>query len=146
MTQHLGLPIPSPALFGKIGQKFRRAVASFAEANGIPWVRFAKDARKADVMAPYLKRRGHRPVWLPDAATSTQGRMHLVRQRTRVKNRVHASWPSTWCFVPSRSMRLRFRPLRGGSRAYSCAQVLAHKRVCGLRVAAQGMTERRERR
>jgi hypothetical protein len=56
MTQHLGLPIPSPALFGKIGQKFRRAVASFAEASGIPWVKFAKDARKADVMARYLKR------------------------------------------------------------------------------------------
>ena len=40
MTQHLGPPIPSPALFDKIGQKFRRAVASFAEANGIPWVKF----------------------------------------------------------------------------------------------------------
>jgi hypothetical protein len=56
MTQHLGLPIPSPALFDKIGQKFRRVVASFAEANDIPWVKFAKDDRKADVMAPYLKR------------------------------------------------------------------------------------------
>src|SRR5437773_7467871 len=56
MTQHLGLPIPSPALFDKIGQKFRRAVASFAEANGIPWVKFAKEDRKAEVMAPYLKR------------------------------------------------------------------------------------------
>ncbi len=33
MTQHLGLPIPSPAIFDKIGQRFRRAVASFAEAN-----------------------------------------------------------------------------------------------------------------
>ena len=56
MTQHLGMPIPSPALFDKIGQKFRRSVASFAEANGIPWVKFAKGDRKADVMAPYLKR------------------------------------------------------------------------------------------
>ena len=56
MTQHLGLPIPSPAIFDKIGQKFRRAVASFAEANGIPWVRFARDDRKADVMAPYFRR------------------------------------------------------------------------------------------
>jgi hypothetical protein len=55
MTQYLDLPIPSPALFDKIGQKFRRSVASFAEANHIPWVKFAKDARKADVMAPYLK-------------------------------------------------------------------------------------------
>ena len=56
MTQHLGLPIPSPAIFDKIGQKFRRAVASFAEANDIPWVKFTKDDRKADVMAPYFKR------------------------------------------------------------------------------------------
>jgi hypothetical protein len=56
MTQHLGCPIPSPALFDKIGQKFRRSVLSFAEANGIPWVKFAKDDRKAEVMAPYLKR------------------------------------------------------------------------------------------
>jgi hypothetical protein len=55
MTQYLDLPIPSPALFDKIGQKFRRSVASFAEANHIPWVKFAKDARKAEVMAPYLK-------------------------------------------------------------------------------------------
>ena len=56
MTQHLGLPIPSPALFDKIGQRFRRAVASFAEANDIAWVRFAKGDRKADVMRPYLDR------------------------------------------------------------------------------------------
>src|SRR5258708_20958306 len=56
MTQHLGLPIPSPAIFDKIGQKFRRAVASFAEANGIPWARFPKDYPKADVMAPDLSR------------------------------------------------------------------------------------------
>jgi hypothetical protein len=56
MTQHLGLPIPSPALMEKISTRFRRAVESFAEANGIPWVRFGKDARKADVMAPYLRK------------------------------------------------------------------------------------------
>ncbi|HUY46109.1 MAG TPA: hypothetical protein VMV92_10345 [Streptosporangiaceae bacterium] len=56
MTQHLGLPIPSPAIFDKIGQRFRRAVDSFAEANDIPWVRFAKGDRKADVMRPYLDR------------------------------------------------------------------------------------------
>ena len=55
MTQHLGMPIPSPALFDKMGQKFRRSVASFAEANGIAWVKFSKEDRKAEVMAPYLK-------------------------------------------------------------------------------------------
>ena len=56
MTQHLGLPIPSPAIFDKIGQRFRRSVESFAEANDIPWVRFAKGDRKADVMRPHLDR------------------------------------------------------------------------------------------
>ena len=56
MTQHLGMPIPSPALMEKISTRFRRAVESFAEANGIPWVRFSKDDRKADVMAPYLRK------------------------------------------------------------------------------------------
>ena len=55
MTQYLGLPIPSPALLEKISQRFRRSVASFAAANDIPWVKFARDDRKADVMAPYLR-------------------------------------------------------------------------------------------
>src|SRR5580700_4488681 len=55
MTQYLDLPIPSPALFDKISQRFRRSVASFAEANHIPWVKFAKDDRKSEVMGPYLK-------------------------------------------------------------------------------------------
>jgi hypothetical protein len=55
MTQYLDLPIPSPALLEKISQRFRRSVASFAEANDTPWVKFGKDDRKADVMAPYLR-------------------------------------------------------------------------------------------
>ena len=55
MTQYLGLPIPSPALLEKISQRFRRSVASFAEASDIAWVKFGKDDRKADVMGPYLK-------------------------------------------------------------------------------------------
>jgi hypothetical protein len=54
LTQHLGHPIPSPAIFTKIGDAFRAAVALFAEDHSIPVVRFAKDARKAEVMRPYL--------------------------------------------------------------------------------------------
>jgi hypothetical protein len=55
MTQHLGMPIPSPALMEKISTKFRRAVESFAPANGIPWVKFGKDDRKIDVMQPHIE-------------------------------------------------------------------------------------------
>jgi hypothetical protein len=56
MTQHLGMPIPSPALMEKIGTKFRRAVESFASSNGIAWVKFGKGDRKIETMQPYLDR------------------------------------------------------------------------------------------
>ncbi len=56
LTEHLGNPIPSPALFNKIGTAFRRAVADYAETNAIPVVRFTKADRKAEVMRPYLEK------------------------------------------------------------------------------------------
>src|ERR1700730_5449606 len=56
LTQHLGNPIPSPAILEKIGTAFRRAVRSFAEDNRIPVVRFGKNDRKNDGMRPYLAR------------------------------------------------------------------------------------------
>jgi hypothetical protein len=54
LTHQQGHPIPSPAIFAKIGDAFRAAVVRFAEDHSIPVVRFAKDARKAEVMRPYL--------------------------------------------------------------------------------------------
>lgn len=56
LTQHLGNPIPSPALFNRIGTRFRQAMVAFAETNNIPLVRFHKDDRKADVMRPFLEK------------------------------------------------------------------------------------------
>ena len=57
---HRGKPIASPALFEPIGEKFRRDIRDWAQANGVPVIRFKAGERKADVMAPYL-----------DAAAST---------------------------------------------------------------------------
>lgn len=54
LTAHLGNPIPSPAIFARIGDRFRRDVKRFADQHDVPLVRFGKDDRKADVMAPYL--------------------------------------------------------------------------------------------
>jgi len=54
MTQHLGFPIPSPAIMEKIGTAFRRSVKAFADTNQVPMVRFNKDDRKIDVMGPYI--------------------------------------------------------------------------------------------
>jgi len=54
MTRHLGLSIPSPAILEKIGTRFRRGVDSFARANEIPVVKFARGDRKVEVMRRYL--------------------------------------------------------------------------------------------
>ena len=56
MTQHLGYPIPSPAIMEKIGTAFRRAVRSFATAQQVPIVVFTKTDRKQDVMRCHLQR------------------------------------------------------------------------------------------
>jgi hypothetical protein len=51
---HRGKPIVSPALFEPIGEKFRRDIKDWAQASGIPLIRFKAGERKASVMAPYL--------------------------------------------------------------------------------------------
>jgi len=53
---HLGMPIVSPAVFERIGTRFRQAVVRFAEVNDVPVVKFGKGVRKADVMRPLLDR------------------------------------------------------------------------------------------
>ena len=51
---HRGQPIASPAVFGQIGDRFRAAVGSYAEANHIPVVKLKALDRNAEVMRPYL--------------------------------------------------------------------------------------------
>jgi hypothetical protein len=47
--EHRGKPIVSPALFEPIGEKFRRDVRAWAQAAGVPVIRFKAGERKADV-------------------------------------------------------------------------------------------------
>jgi hypothetical protein len=54
LTVHLGNPIPSPALFEKIGTRFRADVRDYAARHGIAWVQFRKGDRKIDVVRPLL--------------------------------------------------------------------------------------------
>src|SRR2546423_3147841 len=56
LSGHLGFPFPSPALFRQMGDRFRKAVLSFSDANDIPWIKFEKDQAKLEVMAPHLAR------------------------------------------------------------------------------------------
>lgn len=54
MTRHLGYPIPSPAIFDKLGSSFRRAVQQFAQTNHVPVIRFGKNDRKIEVMRRHV--------------------------------------------------------------------------------------------
>jgi hypothetical protein len=59
---HLGHPIPSPALLGRIGNRFRAQARKFADERGIPVLRLAApdrsrwDDRKVDHVRPHLER------------------------------------------------------------------------------------------
>ena len=54
MTEHLGKPLPSPAIMEQIGNRFRRDVERFAKHHQVPIVRFAKGDRQIDVIRPYV--------------------------------------------------------------------------------------------
>jgi hypothetical protein len=62
LTGHLGNPVPSPTLFARIGNRFRREVRAFAAAERIPILHLRKpdrsrwDDRKLDHVRPYLER------------------------------------------------------------------------------------------
>ena len=49
------MPIASPAVMEKMGNRFRKAVDAFAEDHDIPIVHFKKGDRHIDVMTPYLE-------------------------------------------------------------------------------------------
>jgi len=55
LTGQRGHPIPSPALFGQMGDRFRAAVRNFAAQQGVPLVAFKPGERKLEVMAPRLQ-------------------------------------------------------------------------------------------
>jgi len=60
LTGHLGNPVPSPALFSQIGNRFVRDVKAFARANRVPILRLNKpdrsrwDDRGVDHVHPYV--------------------------------------------------------------------------------------------
>lgn len=59
LRDHLGKPIPSPAVLGQITARFRDRVSAFAQVHEIPLVTFAHGERKDDI-ANDLRRK--RPV------------------------------------------------------------------------------------
>ena len=69
-------------MFRQIGDRFRRSVLSFADANDIPSVRFDKDEANLEVMQPHLAARRapesrgvgrHRRAGIPPACGPPDG-------------------------------------------------------------------------
>src|SRR6478672_951104 len=61
LTTHLGNDIPSPALFKRMGERFRERVKAFADEQGVPLLRLKRpdrtrwDDRKLDHVRPLLE-------------------------------------------------------------------------------------------
>jgi hypothetical protein len=81
LTRHEKAPIPSPAMLERRGQAFRRAVASYAQANRIPVLSFAgkKDKHRPGVLAdsPWPERKIDQVMPLMCRAAAT-GRSQVV--------------------------------------------------------------------
>jgi hypothetical protein len=59
LRDHLGYPIPSPALFPPLHDRFLNAVQSFAREQEVPVLHFERHQRKDDVAAAYRGRFQH---------------------------------------------------------------------------------------
>lgn len=94
LTEHLGNPVPSPALFEKIGNRLRRDVKVFAASLGIPVLHLKKpdrsrwDDRKLDHVRPWSEPRREladgapgRPVQSAPLATLTSWISRRLRER-----------------------------------------------------------------
>ena len=81
--RHRGFPVPSPACLQQIGDRFRRSVASFADANHIRVVRLKSTDRNIDLMRRYLSsaaRQGRSQVAAIGVAQEPQ-RVFIARRR-----------------------------------------------------------------
>lgn len=56
LREHLGYPIPSPALFPRLHDPFVRAVRDFAEREQVPLVQFERRQRKDDIAQEHRTR------------------------------------------------------------------------------------------
>ncbi len=98
LTGHRGHPIPSPALFAPIRNRFRREVRAFAAAQGIPILQLRRpdrsrwDDRKLDHVRPYLERAEREGRFGVVAIVAAQELQWVFGARNR------ASKPGAVCF------------------------------------------------
>jgi hypothetical protein len=82
LHDHRGFPVTSPAVFGQIGDRFRRAAGSCAEASHIPVVKLGAADRNAEMMRP-CPDRAAAPGRCQVAATGVAQEPQIVRTARR---------------------------------------------------------------
>ena len=60
LREHLGKPIPSPAILGQITSRFRDRVEAFAAQKAVPQIKFERGERKDDRAQQLRRERGGR--------------------------------------------------------------------------------------
>ena len=99
LTERLGDPIPSPVLFKQIGDRFREAVRSFAEANGIPLLhlntpdRSRWDDRKVDHVREYVDQACSKPARAGRGLDEPGNRCPAVGKRPGIGHRAQEDRP-----------------------------------------------------
>lgn len=83
MTHHLNQTIPSPAIFERIGNRFRKAVTEFAEDRDIPVLRFRKGDRRIDLVRPLAAKARPRAWWPSGWPRSSSGSSQVTSARAR---------------------------------------------------------------
>ncbi|MCP4965050.1 MAG: hypothetical protein GY926_07425 [bacterium] len=102
LTRHLGFEVPSPALFTRIGNRFRREVKTFADTNGIPILGLKKapdrsrwDDRKIDHVRPYVEAAEAEGRFGVVAIVAAQEYQWVFGGRDRAKSDKACSWDFT---------------------------------------------------
>jgi hypothetical protein len=82
LRKHLGHPIPSPALFRPIHDRFVGGVETFAAREGVPMVSFERGQRKDDIANAHRRRfRGHEGVVLIGVAQERAWSFRAAKRR-----------------------------------------------------------------
>jgi hypothetical protein len=82
LREHLGNPIPSPALFRPLNERFAESVKSFVEREQVPLIHFQPGQRKDDVVAPYRQRfKGREGVVLVGVAQEKMSSFKAQKRR-----------------------------------------------------------------
>ena len=77
LRDHLGHPIPSPALFGPMLDRFVGAIKTYAARQDVPLIAFERGQRKDEVVAGYRTRRPLTDGW----SSSASRRRRCARSR-----------------------------------------------------------------